>query len=153
MAALFREKIGEFRDFGRDADLASAIERHVAAHTGVLADCRVPVLCHDDFHPGDIIVTGSYGGWRLTGVVDVENAVAGDPLLDLAKTLLYAVGENKTKRGGLLDGYGGIDRPDWEQAVELYQLYHALEWWDWAALIGASKPPWLIEVIKRIASH
>lgn len=70
----------------------------------------------------------------LTGVLDVENAVAGDPLLDLAKTDYYAR-EEPLRRSALLDGYGPLP-DDGEIRLDLYRLYHALELWTWFARIG-----------------
>jgi aminoglycoside phosphotransferase (APT) family kinase protein len=149
----FSKKLKEFRHFGGDPELAERMEHHVALHAGVLKGCARPVFCHDDFHTGNIIVSNRPDGtWHLSGVVDVENAVAGDPLIDIAKTLLYSVGESRVKQQGLLAGYGPIERPEWETTVALYRLYHALEWWDWVALIGAERPTWLIREMERIAS-
>jgi hypothetical protein len=55
------------------------------------------------------------------------------------------------KRDGLFGGYGGINRPGWEETVDLYLLYHALEYWDWAALIGTQPPSWLPDEMERVA--
>jgi aminoglycoside phosphotransferase (APT) family kinase protein len=129
------------------------MDRHVASRTGLLRGCACPVFCHDDFHTANILVTnGADGKWQLSGVVDVENAVAGDPLIDVAKTLLYSVGENRTKCEGLLTGYGPIERREWEETIDLYRLYHALEWWDWVASIGAEPPRSLIREMERITA-
>jgi aminoglycoside phosphotransferase (APT) family kinase protein len=145
------KKLGEFRSYGGDATLADRIERKVAEQASLPRGCTVPVLCHGDFHTANIIVAKSAdGAWRLSGVVDVENAIAGDPLIDLAKTLAYGVRDSGAKREGLLDGYGPIDRPDWGKTIDLYRLYHALEYWDWAAPIGATPPPWLTKDMERL---
>jgi hygromycin-B 7''-O-kinase len=47
-------------------------------------------------------------GWAVTGFIDVENAIAADPLLDLAKTDYYSVHGNKAKLSGLIQGYGSL---------------------------------------------
>jgi len=149
----FGKKLKEFRHFGGDVQLAERMERHVALRAGLLKGCAWPVFCHDDFHTANImVVSGSDGKWQLSGVVDVENAVAGDPLIDIAKTLLYSVGESRVRREGLLRGYGPIGRRGWEETVDLYRLYHALEWWDWVALIGAERPSWLIKEMELITA-
>ena len=44
-------------------------------------------LCHFDFHTGNVLATRRIA--PLTGIIDLENAIAGDPLIDLAKTLAY----------------------------------------------------------------
>jgi aminoglycoside phosphotransferase (APT) family kinase protein len=153
MGFQFSKKLEEFRHFGGDAQLAERMERHVALHADLLQGCASPVFCHDDFHVGNIIVANEADGkWRLSGVVDVENAIAGDPLIDIAKTLLYSVGGSRVRREGLLTGYGPIARSEWEQTSDLYRLYHALEWWDWVALTSAERPLWLIKEMERITA-
>jgi len=113
----FGKKLREFRDLGGDLRLSERMERHVALHGTLLKDCAWPVFCHDDFHTANVIVsTGPNGTWRLSGVVDVENAVAGDPLIDVAKTLLYSVGKSRAKRDGFLTGYGPIEHQGWEES-------------------------------------
>jgi aminoglycoside phosphotransferase (APT) family kinase protein len=147
----FDKKLREFRRFGGDAKLAERMERHVAAHAGALTGCAWPVFCHDDFHTANILVAKrSDGTWQLSGVVDVENAVAGDPLIDVAKTLLYCVGDSRVKREGLLTGYGPLAGRAWEETIDLYRLYHALEWWDWVAALGAKPPVGLTQEMERI---
>ncbi len=149
----FDKKLREFRQCGGSEALAARMARHVAAGTHLLKASTLPVFCHDDFHTGNVLVRHEAGArWQLTGVVDVENAVAGDPLLDIAKTLLYSVGESLPKRNGLLAGYGPIDRPQWQAAVDLYRMYHALEWWDWTASIGGTPPDWLIGEMERVTA-
>jgi aminoglycoside phosphotransferase (APT) family kinase protein len=149
----FSKKLKEFRDLGGDGELAKRMGRYVASHADLLKGCADPVFCHDDFHTGNMIVSKQpHGTWRLCGVVDVENAIAGDPLLDIAKTFAYSVRESRAKRDGLLTGYGPIARPQWEETVDLYRLYHALEHWDWAALVGMAPYPWLTKDIERIAA-
>jgi hygromycin-B 7''-O-kinase len=69
------------------------------------------------------------------GFVDVENAVAADPMIDLAKTEYYSIHGDPAKRAGLLEGYGALP-PDVEARLRLYRIYHALELWDWFAHIG-----------------
>ncbi len=149
----FGKKLKEFRDLGGDVQLSERMERYVALHATLLKDCAWPVFCHDDFHTANVIVSkGVDDTWRLSGVVDVENAVADDPLIDVAKTLLYSVGKSQAKRDGFLTGYGPIERRDWGKTISLYRLYHALEWWDWVALVGGDRPSGLIEEMELITA-
>jgi len=151
MAHQFRKKINAFIELGGDADLADRMLGHVAVTATLLSTCKSPVLCHDDFHAGNIMASKDDGGtWKVTGLLDVENAIAGDPLIDIAKTLAYSVGDNKAKREGFFHGYGPIERPDWEKTVDLYRLYHALEYWVWASSNGQTPPPWLIKDMQRL---
>jgi aminoglycoside phosphotransferase (APT) family kinase protein len=92
-----------------------------------------------DFHEGNVLVTEGPTGWVVTGFIDVENAIAADPLVDLAKTDYYAIKGNNAKLSGLTEGYGSLPE-DWPERLALYKLYHALELWDWFASIAHPAP-------------
>ena len=133
MTDQFARKLREFDSLGGDPVLARAIDRHVARHESLFAACTRPVLCHNDFHDGNVLVCDG----RVTGFVDVEGAVAADPLLDLARTDYYALRDDPARRDAFLGGYG--PRPsDWVERVAIYQLHHALELWNWAT--SSDKP-------------
>jgi aminoglycoside phosphotransferase (APT) family kinase protein len=131
----FDKKLKEFNELGGDPETARAVVAHVDASRHLLDACEKPVLCHDDYHEGNFIVTREAGGLVLSGVVDVENAVAGDPLLDIAKADLYAMNGDSAKWQGFVDGYGPLGE-NWEGRLQLYKLYHGLELWDWYASVG-----------------
>lgn len=128
MGRQFAKKLREFRELQGDPALHDLVQTYVAAHSDLFARCPAPVLCHNDIHEGNVLVRDG----RITGLVDIENAVAGDPWLDLAKADYYATRGDPAKLDALLDGYGAA--PD--ERMRLYQLYHALELWDWFAAIG-----------------
>jgi aminoglycoside phosphotransferase (APT) family kinase protein len=152
MAFEFRERVKEFRDCGGDPEFAGRLERYVASRRHLLQGCSAPIFCHNDFHIGNIMVTESADGkLQMSGVVDVENAIAGDPLFDVAKTLLYNIKENRVKRDGFLAGYGPIDRPDWEETIELYSVYHVLEGWSWIAFLGEKPSATLVRQMEKVA--
>ncbi|MFR0357705.1 phosphotransferase family protein [Streptomyces sediminimaris] len=139
MTRQFHNKLREYTDHGGDTTLATAIEAKVARQEELLAGCRQAVLCHNDFHEGNVLVAEDGGGWRVSGFIDVENAIAADPLMDVAKTDYYCVHDDQDKREALCDGYGPLPA-DWSERVGLYRLYHALELWDWFASIGNTAP-------------
>lgn len=88
-----------------------------------------------------LIEEAAPGAGQVTGVVDVENALAGDPLLDLAKTDLYSFNGRPAKLSGLLAGYGDPPGPGrWRERLALYRVYHALSLWAWFASIGTRGP-------------
>jgi hypothetical protein len=80
-----------------------------------------------------------FSGWEVTGLIDVENAIAADPLIDLAKTDYYSLGRGEPERTALLEGYGPLPA-DAAERLDLYRLYHALELWDWFCSIGTTGP-------------
>jgi hygromycin-B 7''-O-kinase len=135
MAGQFATKLQRFRDLGGDPALGRAIEAHAAGRAYLFAACERPVLCHNDFHDGNVLAVRTGEGWRVSGYVDVENAVAADPLLDLARTHYCALREDAVKRRAFLRGYGPLP-PDWTERLALYQLHHALEFWNWSAARG-----------------
>ena len=135
----FTRKLREFGRYGGDPALGKAVEAYVGERAEFFAACRHPVLCHLDFHEGNVLVARARsGGHRISGLIDVENAIAGDPLMDLAKTDWYSIRGNVAKLRGLIDGYGGEDAlgPFWAERWELYRLYQMLELWNWFSHIG-----------------
>jgi Ser/Thr protein kinase RdoA (MazF antagonist) len=140
MTDQFERRLDAFRVGGGDSKLARAIERHIARHAGALAGCAAPVLCHNDFHQSNVIVDDSSGRWRVSGYVDVEGAVAADAIFDLARTDYYALRGDPARREAFLSGYGALP-PDWADRAALYQLHHALEWWNWSAEQGRDTSP------------
>ena len=98
--------------------------------------CSAAHLCHYDFHSGNVLVERKDGSLRLSGILDFEGAIAGDPLMDIAKALYYFTAKDEPKTAGLLAGYGAIERANWRETVDLYRLYCTLEIWCWMAQIG-----------------
>jgi aminoglycoside phosphotransferase (APT) family kinase protein len=135
MVRQFAKKTGELERLDEGAALAAAITEAVSRHWDTFDASPGPVLCHNDLHEGNVLVSEHRGHWRVQGVVDVENAVAADPLLDLAKTDYYSVRGDPAKRRGLHDGYGRLGRSG-SLRLELYRLYHALELYTWCAARG-----------------
>jgi hygromycin-B 7''-O-kinase len=135
----FAKKIREFAELGGNPQIRRGAERTVASTAFLLAECSQAVLCHDDLHEWNLLVEERDSDWRVCGVLDVENAVAGDPLLDLAKTDYYSVRGDRVKHRGLLNGFGLLP-PRGEEIMRLYRLYHALELWDWFASTGKDEP-------------
>lgn len=131
MTEQFDRRLTTFGQLGGDPDLARAIGRHVARQAGLYAACRLPVLCHNDFHEGNVLVDGS----TVTGFVDVEGAVAADPMFDLARTDYFVLRHDTAKRDAFLGGYGSLPG-DWAERVAMYRVHHALEHWNWAASRG-----------------
>jgi hygromycin-B 7''-O-kinase len=147
LTSSFARKLQEFTRHGGDPALAGAVEGYVGERAEFFAACRHPVLCHLDFHEGNVLVARGGRpagaahpgpGPHLSGLIDVENAIAGDPLMDLAKTDWYSVRGDRAKLRGLVDGYGGEDAlgPFWAERWELYRLYQMLELWNWFSHIG-----------------
>jgi hygromycin-B 7''-O-kinase len=139
VTAQFGRKLKEFVERGGANDVALRIEQHIATRTDVLHDCTTAVLCHNDMHAGNLLaaIGEPDGDLRLTGVLDFEGALAGDPLKDIAKAMYY-LGE--PDRRAVLEGYGATGRGRTEAALALYHLLFVLELWCWMAQIGNPAP-------------
>ncbi|MFS1303916.1 amino acid adenylation domain-containing protein [Streptosporangium longisporum] len=135
LGARLETLLAQFVDFGGDPALHAELTGRIERDRHLLARCTVPVLCHNDFHERNVMVETRDGALRMTGVIDMENALGGDPLMDLARTEYFAVRGDAERRRHLLEGYG--DLPD-DQAERLafYLLCHALEQWHWLATLG-----------------
>ncbi len=77
-------------------------EARTRAH--LLHECAQPVFCHNDLHITNLPVKIMDRDLRLSGILDSDGALAGDPLMDVAKALHYVSAEAKA---ALLKGYGG----------------------------------------------
>lgn len=136
LTAQFAWHLATFAERDGPAELGRAVRDRVGSAAGLLAACAGPVLCHNDFHEGNVLVDDA---GTVTGFVDVENAIAADPLLDLAKTLQYDLDRSPAKRAALLEGYGPLP-PDADARLDLYRLYHSLELWAFFAETGNTGP-------------
>ena len=118
--------LGDARRWGTplpEDEIHAVLRRHAAA----LAEVRTPSLVHTDLWAGNLFVDPASGA--LTGVIDTERSVWGDPLLELA-------GADQTGRGpvpaALLAGYaeaGGtlpLGTSSGDDRLLLYRLYMAL---------------------------
>ncbi len=137
MRRQFAKKLGEFNDLGGDPELSEQIAQYVEQHDGLFAANYAPTHCHNEFHEGNVLVDPET--WQVRGFIDVENAIAADPLMDLAKTECYSIWGNADKLAGLVEGYGELPA-DWRARTTIYRLYHSLELWDWFKSIGTVDP-------------
>lgn len=128
----FAKKLREHAERGGDETLGARIAAHVDGRARVFDGCAVPSLCHNDCHEGNLIARDG----RIVALVDFQNAVGGDPLLDLAKCAYYTRRDRETVVSALAEGYGPL-RDGWREALDLYVIYHQLELWDWFATLGA----------------
>jgi aminoglycoside phosphotransferase (APT) family kinase protein len=140
MSFQFRMKLTEFVERGGDPALGDRLQAIINERTYLLDACTTAHFCHYDFHSGNILADRNGGSLRLSGVVDFESAIAGDPLMDIAKALYYFTVKDEPKKAGLLAGYGAIERGDWQETLSLYRLYSTLELWCWMAQIGNREP-------------
>jgi hygromycin-B 7''-O-kinase len=128
--------------------LRDGLARYFAEREDVFAGCETAVLCHNDAHDANVLVEDG----RITGLLDWENAVAADPILDLAKSYAFSDGRSEDTLDALVEGYGPL-RPDWREAFDLYVTDHLLELWIWFKQIRVTDPlPMLEEHLAKRAA-
>jgi aminoglycoside phosphotransferase (APT) family kinase protein len=153
MSFQFDKKLTEFAEREGDPALGDRLRAVVHERAYLLDACPTAHLCHYDFHSGNILAERNDGSLRLSGVLDFEGVIAGDPLMDIAKALYYFTPEDEPKKAALLAGYGALDRGDWQETLDLYRLYATLELWCWMAQIGNREPlDSLAEDLRRSAN-
>jgi aminoglycoside phosphotransferase (APT) family kinase protein len=137
MTMAFEDVFRRFRDLGGDASLGHRLEQCAEERFELLAASSGAVLCHDDFHQGNVLaLRGLDGGLRLSGLVDFGNARAADSLFDLSKALFCSTHEDARSHQPLLEGYGPIDHPEPARALWLYTLFHRVSMWCWLTKLG-----------------
>jgi aminoglycoside phosphotransferase (APT) family kinase protein len=152
MTAAFRVKFRDFAAQGGDPALIDRLQAKVQAGADAVAGCGQAVLCHNDIHPGNFLVAQDAGGvWRVSGLIDWENATAADPLFDLAKALDQILHDDPPGRDPLLAGYGDLGRPDAWAAIQVYRIYHKLEMRNWlVAKDGDASAPGPVNLLRDL---
>ncbi len=90
------------------------------------------VFAHNDFQPGNVLARRDADGrLRLAGLIDYGSAVANDPTSDLAKAIFIYEHQSPGSAPALRAGYGPIDHPEPELALELNLLLHRVIMWSW----------------------
>jgi aminoglycoside phosphotransferase (APT) family kinase protein len=139
MLRLAGRKLAQFAEWSGDRALHDAARDFIGDRGWVLAGCTVPRLLHNDFHELNVLVERTPDGPVVTGFIDVEDAMAGDPMADVAKTCAYSVRDDAVKLRGLREGYGAFP-VGWEALVGLYRLIHGIELWDYFHETGIREP-------------
>ena len=134
MRSQFAKRLASFAELGGDPALGEAVAEHVRARDELLIGGPTAVFCHNDCHEGNVLVTREANG-AVAGVFDFENALAGDPLLDIAKTVAYSWRDRTVITDAIAEGYGYLPA-SWRDGLDLYGLYHVLELWTWLASLG-----------------
>lgn len=99
---------------------ARAIDKLMAAGNPLL-NCEKPVLIHNDFADWNVMTDGT----RVTGMIDWDECVAGDPVMDIACWSTFFEPE---RLGGMLAGYWSVAaKPDdFEEKFQLLRLRYTV---------------------------
>ncbi|MFJ6385383.1 phosphotransferase family protein [Kitasatospora sp. NPDC092039] len=85
-------------------------------------------LLHTEFMR-EHLLTDPAGGWRLTGLIDFEPAMIGDPAYDLVAVGIFTTRADPRLLGRLLDAYGRRFEPRLLLAYTLLHVYSHLPWY------------------------
>lgn len=127
--------VGQHVHAGGPVELGRRVRRLVDEHRGALGSCVQPVLCHNDFIDGNVLVA-TMGEPQLRGVVDLERASWDDPLADLARTKLHTRYHDTAAAEVLVEAYG-VQSDDEHHRVTVHEVLHALDERTW---IGSDRP-------------
>jgi aminoglycoside phosphotransferase (APT) family kinase protein len=126
MRVRFERQLHEFSAIGGDRSLVERTRELVAASHPLFESCSRAVLCHNDLHEANLLVERAGHEWRLTGLIDVNGAIAADPLFDFARTDFWSTRGDPLKRAALRAGADPLSTQG-EDLVRVYNLYHAIE--------------------------
>lgn len=151
-AELMRARLGRslagFLEHGGNRYLASVADRQFGEHEAALAGCTRPVVCHGDLHPENVRVAQTADGLRFSSAIDLEESFAGDPVMDLVRTIHTCPLPGDDVTAALLDGYGG--KPSgFDELFDFYFIFYELELWNFYARGGSRTP--LPSIARRIA--
>ncbi|MDQ3431103.1 MAG: aminoglycoside phosphotransferase family protein [Actinomycetota bacterium] len=121
--------VGQHLHAGGPVELGHRVRRLVNDHRDALGSCVRPVLCHNDFIDGNLLVATT-GEPRLCGVVDLERASWDDPLADLARTKLHARYHDPAAAEVLVKAYG-VHSDDEHHRVAVHEVLHAMDERTW----------------------
>jgi aminoglycoside phosphotransferase (APT) family kinase protein len=92
------------------------VQRFLEARTP--PQCLEPRLLHNDLHASNVMVLGS----ELSGIIDLGDAMSGDPEYDLARAYEgFHKDYGWVVADALLEGYGRFDK----ERFDYYLLFHA----------------------------
>ncbi|MET8625520.1 aminoglycoside phosphotransferase family protein [Kitasatospora sp. NPDC004669] len=89
---------------------------------------RHRALLHTEFMR-EHLITDPATGWRLTGLIDFEPAMIGDPAYDLVAVGLFTTRADPHLLGQLLGAYGRSFEPRLLMAYTLLHVYSDLPWY------------------------
>ena len=126
-ADIVRDLLADAADWGVLLPVeADAIENALDRHAGVLADVDRAALVYFDGWDGNLLVQPGPGGRpRLSGLVDAERFLFGDPLMDLVTPVMFGRIEREPEHP-FLQGYGPVAfdvRARWRLALYRMHLY------------------------------
>jgi len=108
-------------DLGLGAPWIGGVEAFLV-NSGV-SDREPRALLHTEVMPAHLTVVPAGASWRLSGLVDFEPAMVGDPEYDLASCSAFFFRGDVTLFEALEQGYGGLNE-GWRTRALAYTCLH-----------------------------
>lgn len=155
IACMLERDLRGFRENSGDPALAGKLTAHLTEHASAFAECLRPAYCHGDVHEDNLLAEiAEDGTCSLTGLLDLDNMHAGDPLTDFVRLDAFSMPGDATKMAGLFSGYGvcvagqqpGEWPGAWRSRLPLYRIALALELYNWFTISGET---WQLPALGR----
>jgi hygromycin-B 7''-O-kinase len=130
--------IGELSTYDSGSALVRRIEAFLCGGLSSFPWPRQASLCHGDYNETNILIMKEDSGWSVSGVIDVENAFAGDPAYDIAIAELSIFANDDVKKQAFLDGYD-MNPTAIEDRIRFYKVLHTLRRHNWLISKGEQK--------------
>lgn len=122
--------IAELWTYDSDSALTRRIEGYFGRGHSSIAWPEQASLCHGDYNETNILIMKEDDNWSVSGIIDVENAFAGDPAYDIAIAELSIFEHDNVKKRAFYKGYG-INPKTIEDRVRFYKVLHSLRRHNW----------------------
>ncbi len=132
------DAIGELSAHGSDGASLQRIEDFLRGELSSILWPEQASLCHGDYNETNILIMNDGSHWSVSGVIDVENAFAGDPAYDVAIADLSLFEHNNVKKRAFYKGYG-MNPEVIEDRVRFYKVLHTLRRHNWLTSKGEQK--------------
>lgn len=141
--AVIGHAFNAFAEAGGDVELGRRLRAIVDRNfEPIVLHSAGPVFAHSDLHPNNVLATEDADGrLALSGLIDFGNAQAADAVFDLAKCLFCTEHDAPGSTPHILAGYGPIDHPHPQAALDYYTHLHRLIMWSWLRKIGVLPTP------------
>lgn len=116
--------------------LIPKLSKYVKMHSEVLDSVTEPRFVHNDFHFLNIIAFENESEWKISGILDLESATAGDPEFDLIsiESQLNLTPEFRKLFMANIEhfrlGYGNVVSNEYLQKRGLYHLTWSLSYFE-----------------------
>jgi len=139
--------------------LTPKLSNYAETQSGILETVKEPRFVHNDFHFLNILASQESGTWQISGILDLENATAGDPEFDLIsiESQLNLSPEYRglflANLGRFKDGYKNPISNEYLQKRGLYHLTWSLSYFEAVMQMDTNLHPVNSQVNRYMKGH